>query len=202
MTRRSNTSAKAWAGAITPPSLGMTVFSFRSGWLFGNKDFMFGYYRAAELLRCGHEPLRADAQRSEPADDRAAAGGTCRTTSANRDRDQNVTVHGNHYLHAVGVARAIKYYREQAGEPVEDTAIAIASTGDSATQRGMSLRRSMAPPTAAARALCDQNNHYGISVPLSSSTANHERISENFSGTRICTLSTWMARTLSPAFTV
>ena len=36
---------KGMAGAITPPSLGMTVFSFRSGWLWPNKDFMFGYYR-------------------------------------------------------------------------------------------------------------------------------------------------------------
>ena len=87
------------------------------------------------------------------------------------------------YLHVVGVARAIKYYREQANEPAAETGIAIASTGDSATSEGYVFEAINGAANEQLPVLfVIQNNHYGISVPLSSSTANHERISENFRG--------------------
>ena len=151
-----------------------------------NKDFMFGYYRdTLSSYAAGMSLYELMLNGLSRADDPCSGGRHMSNHFGKPEIGiQNVSsCTGNHYLHAVGVARAIKYYREQAGEPVEDTAIAIASTGDSATSEGYVFEAINGAANEQLPVLfVIQNNHYGISVPLSSSTANHERISENFSG--------------------
>lgn len=90
-------------------------------------------------------------------------------------RIQNVSsCTGNHTLHAVGVARAIKYY---GGDE-----IAFSSQGESSTSEGYvyealnGASREMLPVIFVV-----QNNGYGISVPVSEQSANHT-VSENYKG--------------------
>ncbi|NVO01408.1 MAG: 2-oxoisovalerate dehydrogenase [Bacteroidetes bacterium] len=81
---------------------------------------------------------------------------------------------GNHTLHAVGVARAIKYYKVNG--------VAISSQGESSTSEGYvyeainGASREKLPVIFVV-----QDNRYGISVPKSDQTANHYS-SDNFSG--------------------
>ncbi len=151
-----------------------------------NKDFMFGYYRdTLSSYAAGmslYELMLNGLSRAED----PCSGGRHMSNHFGKPEIgiQNVSsCTGNHYLHAVGVARAIKYYREQANESADETAVAIASTGDSATSEGYVFEAINGAANEQLPVLfVIQNNHYGISVPLSSSTANHERISENFRG--------------------
>jgi 2-oxoisovalerate dehydrogenase E1 component len=81
---------------------------------------------------------------------------------------------GNHTLHAVGVARAMKRYKH--------TGVAISSQGESSVSEGYVYE-------AINGASCEklpvifvfQDNGYGISVPKRDQTAN-ERVADNFSG--------------------
>lgn len=81
---------------------------------------------------------------------------------------------GNHTLHAVGVARAMKRYKH--------TGVAISSQGESSVSEGYCYE-------AINGASCEklpvifvfQDNGYGISVPKRDQTAN-ERVADNFSG--------------------
>lgn len=81
---------------------------------------------------------------------------------------------GNHTLHAVGVARAMKRYRHKG--------VAISSQGESSVSEGYCYE-------AINGASCEklpvifvfQDNGYGISVPKRDQTAN-ERVADNFSG--------------------
>ena len=81
---------------------------------------------------------------------------------------------GNHPLHAVGVARAMKRYKHKG--------VAISSQGESSVSEGHSYE-------AINGASCEklpvifvfQDNGYGISVPKSCQTAN-ECVADNFSG--------------------
>lgn len=81
---------------------------------------------------------------------------------------------GNHTLHAVGVARAMKRYNH--------TGVAISSQGESSVSEGYCYE-------AINGASCEklpvifvfQDNGYGISVPKRDQTAN-ERVADNFSG--------------------
>ena len=151
-----------------------------------NKDFMFGYYRDTLSSYAGGMSLYELMLNGLSRADDPCSGGRHMSNHFGKPEIgiQNVSsCTGNHYLHAVGVARAIKYYREQANEPAEETAVAIASTGDSATSEGYVFEAINGAANEQLPVLfVIQNNHYGISVPLSSSTANHERISENFRG--------------------
>jgi len=81
---------------------------------------------------------------------------------------------GNHTLHAVGVARAVKYYQSKC--------VVISSQGESSVSEGYvyeainGASREKLPVI-----FVIQDNGYGISVPKSDQTANR-RISDNFSG--------------------
>lgn len=81
---------------------------------------------------------------------------------------------GNHILHAVGVARAMKTYKHKG--------VAISSQGESSVSEGYCYEAI----TGADRELLPcvfvfQDNGYGISVPKSDQTAN-EMVADNFSG--------------------
>jgi 2-oxoisovalerate dehydrogenase E1 component len=81
---------------------------------------------------------------------------------------------GNHTLHAVGVARAMKRYGAKG--------VAISSQGESSVSEGYCYEAI----NGASRELLPvifvfQDNGYGISVPKSDQTAN-ERVADNFSG--------------------
>jgi 2-oxoisovalerate dehydrogenase E1 component len=148
--------------------------SFRQG-----KDFLFPYYRdmvttlaagltVEELIRNGL---------SKPSD--VASGGRHMSNHFAKPsiRIQNVSsATGNHSLHAVGVARAIKKY---GGDE-----IAFASFGDSAVSEGFVYEA----VSGAARELLPvvfviQNNRYGISVPIHEQAANRV-VADNFTGFR------------------
>jgi 2-oxoisovalerate dehydrogenase E1 component len=81
---------------------------------------------------------------------------------------------GNHTLHAVGVARAIKYYGEKA--------VAISSQGESSVSEGFvyeainGASREKLPVI-----FVFQDNGYGISVPKKDQTASR-KVADNFSG--------------------
>lgn len=81
---------------------------------------------------------------------------------------------GNHILHAVGVARAMKTYKHKG--------VAISSQGESSVSEGYCYEAI----TGADRELLPcvfvfQDNGYGISVPKADQTAN-EHVADNFSG--------------------
>jgi 2-oxoisovalerate dehydrogenase E1 component len=87
---------------------------------------------------------------------------------------------GNHTLHAVGVARAIKYYG--------DKAVAISSQGESSVSEGFvyeainGATREKLPVI-----FVIQDNGYGISVPKKDQTANR-KVANNFIGFKNLTI--------------
>ncbi|MFZ5429015.1 MAG: alpha-ketoacid dehydrogenase subunit alpha/beta [Bacteroidota bacterium] len=81
---------------------------------------------------------------------------------------------GNHTLHAVGVARAIKYYG--------DDAIAISSQGESSVSEGYVYEAiNGADKEKLPVIFVFQDNGYGISVPKKDQTANR-KVANNFVG--------------------
>jgi len=81
---------------------------------------------------------------------------------------------GNHTLHAVGVARAIKYYKEDA--------VAISSQGESSTSEGYVYEAINGASTEKLPVIfVFQDNGFGISVPKEQQTAN-TRAADNFHG--------------------
>ena len=81
---------------------------------------------------------------------------------------------GNHTLHAVGVARAIKYYGEDA--------VAISSQGESSTSEGYVYEAINGASTEKLPVIfVFQDNGFGISVPKEQQTAN-TRAADNFHG--------------------
>src|SRR5580700_10766401 len=146
--------------------------SFRAG-----KDFLFPYYRdTATVIAAGISPYEIILNGLSKAGDVASGGRHMSNHFAKpKINIQNVSsCTGNHTLHAVGVARAIKYY--------SDDAIAFASLGDSAMSEGYCYEaingasREQLPVIFVV-----QNNGYGISVPTSEQTANNI-VSDNFRG--------------------
>jgi 2-oxoisovalerate dehydrogenase E1 component len=87
---------------------------------------------------------------------------------------------GNHTLHAVGVARAIKYYG--------DSSVSISSQGESSVSEGFvyeainGATREKLPVI-----FVFQDNGYGISVPKKDQTANR-KVANNFSGFKNLTI--------------
>jgi 2-oxoisovalerate dehydrogenase E1 component len=146
--------------------------SFRQG-----KDFLFPYYR--DVMTCLAAGISVqeviENGLSKAAD--IASGGRHMSNHLSKPsiRIQNSSsATGNHSLHAVGVARAIKKYN---GDE-----IAFASFGESAVSEGFVYEA----VSGAARELLPvvfviQNNKFGISVPIEEEAAN-ENVSENFSG--------------------
>jgi len=81
---------------------------------------------------------------------------------------------GNHTLHAVGVARAIKYYK--------GTGVAISSQGESSVSEGYVYEAINGASTEELPVIfVIQDNGYGISVPKKDQTANR-KVADNFSG--------------------
>jgi len=146
--------------------------SFRAG-----KDFLFPYYRDMLTTLAGgltaEEILLNGLSR---ATDVASGGRHMSNHFAKPEiRIQNVSsLTGNHSLHAVGVARAIKKYN---GDE-----ISFYSGGDSACSEGYfyeavnGASREKLPVV-----FVIQNNRFGISVPVHEQTAN-VKVAENFSG--------------------
>lgn len=143
------------------------------------KDFLFPYYRdTATAIAAGITPYELVLNGLSKAADVASGGRHMSNHFAKPDLNiQNVSsCTGNHTLHAVGVARAIKYY--------QDDAIAFASLGDSAMSEGYCYEAiNGATREKLPVIIVIQNNGFGISVPTTEQSANLN-ISDNFRGFR------------------
>lgn len=141
------------------------------------KDHIFLYYRdMLSALSCGMTPeemiLNGISKATDP--------GTGGRHMSNHFSKPEWNIHnvssltGNHTLHAVGAARAIKYYG--------DKAVAISSQGESSVSEGYvyeainGASREKLPVI-----FVFQDNGYGISVPKRHQTANR-KVANNFSG--------------------
>lgn len=142
-----------------------------------NKDFLFPYYRdTATAMAAGITPYEMVLNGLSKAADVASGGRHMSNHFAKPEINiQNVSsCTGNHTLHAVGVARAIRYYN--------DDAIAFASLGDSAMSEGYCYEAvNGATKEKLPVIFVIQNNGYGISVPTYEQSANII-ISDNFRG--------------------
>lgn len=141
------------------------------------KDFLFPYYRdTATVLAAGMSPLELIQNGLSKASD-VGSGGRHMSNHFSKPaiHIQNVSsCTGNHTLHAVGVARAIKYYG--------DDAIAYSSQGESSLSEGYCYEAiNGASRERLPVIFVIQNNGYGISVPSSVQTAN-AIVSDNFRG--------------------
>ena len=142
-----------------------------------NKDFLFPYYRdLVTAISAGISVEEIILNGLSKAGD-VSAGGRHMSNHFGKPsiRIQNVSSStGNHSLHAVGVARAIKKY---GGDE-----IAFASFGESAVSEGFVYEA----VSGAAREKLPvifviQNNQYGISVPNKEQAAN-KNVGQNFIG--------------------
>jgi 2-oxoisovalerate dehydrogenase E1 component len=146
--------------------------SFRAG-----KDFLFPYYR--DMLTClaaGITPEEILLNGLSRDADVAGGGRHMSNHFAKASlRIQNVSsLTGNHALHVVGTARAIKAY---GGDE-----IAFYSGGESACSEGYFYEAINGASREVLPAIfVIQNNRYGISVPVSEQSAN-PIVAENFSG--------------------
>lgn len=142
-----------------------------------NVDYLFPYYRdAATVLAAGMQPvelmLNGLMKDSDP-----CSGGRHMSNHFGKPSIgiQNVSsCTGNHTLHGVGLARAIKYYGTDR--------VVFTSQGESSTSEGYCYEayngacREKLPIVFVV-----QNNGYGISVPTHEQTSN-ERIGQNYIG--------------------
>lgn len=142
-----------------------------------NKDFLFPYYRDMLTNMCAGITPYEIVLNGLSKDDDVAGGGRHMSNHFGKPAIgiQNVSsATGNHASQAVGVARGIKYYK--------DDGIAFSSQGDSSCSEGYVFEafngaaREQVPVIFVV-----QNNGYGISVPLSEQTANVV-VSDNYSG--------------------
>lgn len=141
------------------------------------KDFLFPYYRdQLTCLAAGISVYEIMLNGLSRKDDVAGGGRHMSNHFAKPEIqiENSSSCVSNHTLHAVGVARAIKYYKSDA--------IAYASFGDASASEGYvyeamnGASREQLPVI-----FVIQNNHYGISVPTEEQTANYV-VSENFRG--------------------
>jgi len=141
------------------------------------KDHIFLYYREMlTALSCGMSAEEIILNGISKATDPSSGG----RHMSNHFAKPEWNIHsvssltGNHTLHAVGVARAIKYYGEKA--------VAISGQGESSVSEGFvyeainGASREMLPVI-----FVIQDNGYGISVPKKDQTANR-KVANNFSG--------------------
>jgi len=150
-------------------ALGMT---FKAG-----TDFLFPYYRdAATVIGAGMEPYELFLNGLSRADDPASGGRHMSNHFAKPSLGiQNVSsATGNQTLHAVGVARAAKYY--------QSPAVAFCSQGESSVSEGYCYEAfNGASRERLPVIFVIQNNGYGISVPVAEQTAN-PCVADNFIG--------------------
>jgi 2-oxoisovalerate dehydrogenase E1 component len=142
-----------------------------------SKDFLFPYYRDMMTSLAAGITVEEIILNGLSKDTDVAGGGRHMSNHFAKPsiRIQNVSsCTGNHSLHAVGVARAIKKYN---GDEV-----AIYSGGESACSEGYFYEAlNSATLEQLPVVFVIQNNRYGISVPLIDQTAN-KVISDNFIG--------------------
>ena len=150
-------------------ALGVT---FRQG-----TDFLFPYYRdLMTSLAAGITPYEIVLNGLSKDADVAGGGRHMSNHFAKPSIGiQNVSsCTGNHSLHAVGLAQAIKYYKADA--------ISFYSGGESACAEGYFYEAvNGATTTKAPVVFVIQNNGYGISVPIKEAFVN-KTVSENFRG--------------------
>jgi 2-oxoisovalerate dehydrogenase E1 component len=146
--------------------------SFRAG-----KDYLFPYYRdLMTVLAAGITPYEIILNGLSKADDVAGGGRHMSNHFAKPSIGiQNVSsATGNHAPHAVGLAKAIRYYKSDA--------ISFYSGGESACSEGYFYEAVNGATTGKYPVIfVIQNNGYGISVPIEEATAN-PRVSDNFRG--------------------
>lgn len=142
-----------------------------------NTDFLFPYYRdLLTALAAGMTPEEIILNGLSKADDPAGGGRHMSNHLAKPSIGiQNVSsCTGNHTLHAVGVARAIKHF---GGDGV-----AFSSQGEASTSEGYCYEAyNGASREKLPVVFVIQNNGFGISVPVSEQTAN-ARVSDNYRG--------------------
>jgi 2-oxoisovalerate dehydrogenase E1 component len=160
------------------PAAGHDGIQLAIGQVFDRKtDHLFPYYR--DLVTCVSAGLTAEEillnGLSKDAD--ISSGGRHMSNHFAKPKwnIHNVSSNvGNHALHAVGVARAMKKYNHKG--------VAIASQGESSYSEGYvyealnGASREMLPVI-----FVIQDNGYGISVPKADQTANR-KVADNFSG--------------------
>lgn len=142
-----------------------------------NKDHLFPYYRdMLTALSAGITPEEIILNGLSKATDIASGGRHMSNHFAKPEWNiHNVSsATGNHTLHAVGVARAMKYY--------ESDGIAISSQGESSTSEGYVYEAINGASTEKLPVIfVFQDNGFGISVPKEVQTAN-SRAADNFHG--------------------
>jgi 2-oxoisovalerate dehydrogenase E1 component len=140
-----------------------------------NKDHLFPYYRDMQtVLSSGITAEEIILNGISKAADVASGGRHMSNHFAKPEWNvHNVSsATGNHTLHAVGVARAIKYYGEDA--------VAISSQGESSTSEGYVYEAINGASNEKLPVIfVFQDNGFGISVPKADQTAN-PRAADNF----------------------
>jgi 2-oxoisovalerate dehydrogenase E1 component len=142
-----------------------------------NKDHIFLYYREMlTAMACGISAEEIILNGISKATDPSSAG----RHMSNHFAKPEWNIHsvssstGNHTLHAVGVARAIKYYGEKA--------VAISGQGESSVSEGYVYEAfNGADKEKLPVIFVIQDNGYGISVPKKDQTANR-KVANNFIG--------------------
>jgi len=141
------------------------------------EDFLFPYYRdMLTVLSAGLTVEELILNGISKATDPASGGRHMSNHFAKPEwHIENVSsATGNHDLHAVGVARAIKYYEHQG--------VAITSHGESAMSEGYVFEAiNGASKEGLPVIFVIQDNGYGISVPKKDQTANRKAV-DNYSG--------------------
>lgn len=141
------------------------------------EDFLFPYYRdMLTALSAGITAEELILNGISRATDPASGGRHMSNHFAKPEWNiENVSsATGNHDLHAVGVARAMSYYKHKG--------VAITSHGESAVSEGYVYEAiNGASKEQLPVIFVIQDNGYGISVPKKDQTA-HRKVAENFSG--------------------
>ncbi|MBP9674862.1 MAG: 2-oxoisovalerate dehydrogenase, partial [Bacteriovoracaceae bacterium] len=160
------------------PYAGHDGIQLAIGQIFNREtDHLFPYYR--DMLTCLSAGISAEEiilNGLSKASDVASGGRHMSNHFAKPEWNiHNVSsCTGNHTLHAVGVARAMKYYAKKG--------VAISSQGESSVSEGYCYEAINGASREKLPVLfVFQDNGYGISVPKSEQTAN-EKVAANFSG--------------------
>jgi len=160
------------------PYAGHDGIQLAIGQIFDKKtDHLFPYYRdMLTAISAGLTPEEIILNGLSKKDDVASGGRHMSNHFAKPDWNiHNVSsATGNHTLHAVGVARAMKYYKS--------AGVAISSQGESSTSEGYVYEAINGASNEALPVIfVFQDNGYGISVPKEDQTANYYAAT-NFEG--------------------
>lgn len=160
------------------PYAGHDGIQLAIGQIFDQKtDHLFPYYRdMLTAISAGLTPEEIILNGLSKKDDIASGGRHMSNHFAKPEWNiHNVSsATGNHTLHAVGVARAIKYYKSQG--------VAISSQGESSTSEGYVYEAINGASNEELPVIfVFQDNGYGISVPKEDQTANYYAAT-NFEG--------------------